>query len=418
MAEEIPTLVIDPRDEEEMVASAIDALPDEITDRSRAHWLIAAIEAMGAFYGMSMYWINQWPTKLLLKVIELLGIEREPATAATVSSLTFTSAASTVTDVTVPAGTVVKTGSGADAVEFATDVALTVPSGGGTANVAATATETGAATNVSAGTLTKLDVPVAGIASVTNASAASGGQDRESLDQMIARTPLAVRSQNRIVTDEDAANVAARVDGVSRAKALGAHYFFEDELKGGLGAYAVGILLDGTLNDGALSSELEGEIVEELESKALASLLFTPFLVPVRLVYIESVEVVLKTGYVLASVAAAIEAALEEYLTAYDLIGEDGRTIEGSGWEWGETLYANEIISLIDRVEGVKRVGAITYRVSDDYGNTWLPAHPASALPIEDILPGDSLTDIVERFGLIHWGGDYSPPVQFSVSEP
>jgi hypothetical protein len=310
---------------------------------------------------------------------------------------------------------VVKTGSGADAIEFATDVELTVPSGGGSANVAATATETGAATNVSAGTLTKLDVPVAGIASVTNASAASGGQDLESLDQMIARTPLAVRSQNRIVTDEDAANVAARVDGVSRAKALGAHYFFEDELKGGLGAYAVGILLDGTLNDGALSSELEGEIVEELESKAMASLLFTPFLVPVRLVYIESVEVVLKTGYVLASVEAAIEAALEEYLTAYDLIGDDGRTIEGSGWEWGETLYANEIISLIDRVEGVKRVGAITYRVSDTYGASW----DGAPISLTDIAPGNDgmvSEEIIERFGLIHWGGEFSPPVAFSAT--
>ena len=74
MAEEIPTLVIDPRTEEEMVAQVIDDLPEEITDRSRAHWLIRAIEAMGAFFAMITYWINQWPTKLLLKVIELLGL--------------------------------------------------------------------------------------------------------------------------------------------------------------------------------------------------------------------------------------------------------------------------------------------------------------------------------------------------------
>ena len=400
-----------------MVASVIDALPDEITDRSRAHWIIAAIEAMGSIYAMCTYWINQWPTKLVLKVIELLGIEREPATAATVSSLTFTSAASTVTDVTVPAGTVVKTGSGADAIEFATDVALTVPSGGGTANVAATATETGAATNVSAGTLTKLDVPVAGIASVTNASAASGGQDLESLDQMIARTPLAVRKQNRIVTGEDAADEAARVDGVSRAKALGTYYLSEGALERSVGVYAVGLLLDGTLNDGALSSELETEIRDALKAKALGGVGFSIFLAPVRLVMIESVEVVLKTGYVLADVEAAIEAALVEYLTAYDIIGDDGRTITGSAWEWGETLYANEVISLIDRVEGVKRVGAITYRYSDNYGGTWFPTHPAGALSLADISPGDPLSNVVEMFGLIHWGGDYSPPFEFSVSE-
>jgi hypothetical protein len=102
---------------------------------------------------------------------------------------------------------------------------------------------------------------------------------------------------------------------------------------------------------------------------------------------------------------AVIEAALEEYLTAYDLIGEDGRTIEGSGWEYGETLYANEIISLIDRVEGVKRVGAITYSTSDDLGSTW-----AAVASLVDIEPGNSAltsSDIIERFGLIHWGGEH-----------
>lgn len=114
---------------------------------------------------------------------------------------------------------------------------------------------------------------------------------------------------------------------------------------------------------------------------------------------------------------AVIEAALEEYLTAYDLIGEDGRTIEGSGWEWGETLYANEIISLIsliDRVDGVKRVGAITYRYSDDYGNTW----SLSALPLDDVLPGDDAvhsTDLIEQFGLIHWGGEFTPIAPFGA---
>ena len=415
MSSDIPELIIDPRNEEEMVAQVIDNLPAEITDRSRAHWLIGAIEAMGAFYGMTTYWINQWHKKLEQSKLNLLGITLEPATAATVT-LTFTSAGSTVADVTVPAGTIVKTGSGADAVEFATDEALTVPHSGVSASVGATATETGAATNVAANTLTKLDVPVGGIASVTNATTASGGQDLESIDQAKARATLAVRSQERVVTGEDAAYFTARVDGVSRAKAIGAKYYAGNELHSALGAFVVGVLPDGVLSNGALATELEDAIKEALGSKAIPATLFTPFKVPVRLVMIETVEVVLRAGYDLASVQAAALEELENYITAFDRIGDDGRSITGTGWEWGEKLYANEVISLIDRVPGVKRVGAITYRVSDDEGATWSP----SALPLVDVTPGkipETSADIVNLFGLMHWGADYSPPESFELVE-
>lgn len=414
MSDDIPELVIDPRNEEEIAAQMIDDLPAEFTDRSRANPIVALAESIAAYSAMVTYWINQWPKKLERSKLNLLGITLEPATPATVT-LTFTSAGSTVADVTVPAGTIVKTGSGADAVEFATDEVLTVPHSGVSANVGATATETGAATNVAANTLTKLDVPVGGIASVTNATTASGGQDLESIDQAKARATLAVRSQERVITGEDAAYFTARVDGVSRAKAIGAKYYAGNELHSALGAFVVGVLPDGVLSNGALATELEDAIKEDLGSKAIPATLFTPFKVPVRLVMIETVEVVLRAGYDLASVQAAALEEFENYITAFDRIGDDGRSITGTGWEWGEKLYANEVISLIDRVPGVKRVGAITYRASDDFGVSW----SSTPLPLTDVAPGDSSeisSDIIDTFGLLHWGGDYTPSNPFQLT--
>ena len=75
---------------------------------------------------------------------------------------------------------------------------------------------------------------------MTNATTASGGQDLESIDQAKARATLAVRSQERVVTGEDAAYFTARVDGVSRAKAIGAKYYAGNELHSALGAFVVG----------------------------------------------------------------------------------------------------------------------------------------------------------------------------------
>ena len=124
--------VLDPRDEDTLVASVIDNLPAELSDRSRATPLVKAIEAMGAFYGQILYRLNSWPEALEIKVLELLGVTPELPTAATVT-LTFTSAASTVQAITIPAGTIVKSGPEQDDPQFATDAEVVVPQGGGSA---------------------------------------------------------------------------------------------------------------------------------------------------------------------------------------------------------------------------------------------------------------------------------------------
>lgn len=408
--------IIDPRDEEEIVAEVIDSLPAAITDRNRSNPIVKIIEGIGTFYGKLTYLANRWPELAEWRVLDLLGLEPEPATSAKVT-LTFTSDPDSTTPITVPAGTVVKTGASADAIFFATDEAVSVPAGGASADVIATAEEQGASTNVSAGTVIYFDVPVAQIASVTNATAASGGQDKETLDQLKARAPLIYRKQDRIVTAEDAADEVESVDGIARAKAIGgAAYVPGTGLVSSVGVRTIGVLLETNLNDGGIPSITSAAIQTAIEAKQFPGIANVLLPVPVRLIMIETVEVVLRAGYELADVRDAVEAALARYITAYDIIGDDGRSVVQPGWAFGEKLYRNEVISLIDRVEGVRRVGAITYRKSDDFGVGWDP----SATQLVDVAPGSTDTwpqDVIDAFGVIHWGGEHTPAAGLTLIE-
>ena len=408
--------VIDPRDEEEIVAEVIDNLPAAITDRNRSNPLIKLIEGLGAFYGKLTYLANRWPELAEWRVLDLLGLEPEPATSAKVS-VTFTSDPDSTTPITIPAGTVVKTGAGIDAIFFATDEAVSVPAGGASADVIATAEEQGGVTNVSAGTVIYFDIPVAQIASVTNATAASGGQDEETLAQLKARAGRTIRKGDRVVSYEDVIDEVESVPGVARAESRGAKAYVDGVgFEVVPGTRTVAVLLDTTLNEGGVPELTKDAILAALEAKQFPGIVTIILPAPVRLVMIETVEVELLEGYALGAVRDAVEAALARYITAYDIIAKDGRTIVQRGWRFGEKLYRNELISLIDRVEGVRRVGELTYRTSDDGGATW----SLSALPLSDVEPGrlaDWPQDVIDAFGVFHWGGEHTPTLPLTLSE-
>ena len=101
---------------------------------------------------------------------------------AVLSSVTLTVTA-TAAGCTIPAGSIVAQATGSS--KFITSAAVVVaPSG--TATVAAVATEAGEI-EAEAGTLTKIDTPVTGWESVTNADDASVGRDREADGVLRAR---------------------------------------------------------------------------------------------------------------------------------------------------------------------------------------------------------------------------------------
>lgn len=392
MAYDLPDL--DPRDEDTVVTAVISDLPSEITDRNRSTPEVKLIEACGAFYGALTRQLNQVTEKITISVLNLLGIEQEPATSATVT-LTFTTESGAAAT-TVPAGTIAKTGTGLDAIEFATDAAIIVTGTGGSTAVSATAVDIGADGNVSAGTIVYLDEPIAGIASVTNGAAAAGGQDQEALASMEARAPLAVRSLERAINDEDFATHAAGVAGIERAVAFGE-----------VGAVTVHVL--ATDLNKTPSSVLRDAVKADAETRTIPGVVVVANQPQIRLVKLTQVEVKLSSGAASADVATAVAGAMAEMVTATAVYDSDGSTVLHDAWAWGEDLYLNEVVALIDRLGGVSRVGAITASYSDDYGGSW--SAPA-ALTLIEAAAGGVVND---DYGMLHYDDTAAAPVIMEI---
>lgn len=358
----IPLPELDPRDEDTVVAQVIDSLPAEITDRSRSAPEVVLVEAMGAFYGVLLYFLNQWTAKLRAAHLNLLGFAPQEATAATVT-LTFVANAG---GATIPAGTVVKTGAGLDAIRFTTDAELVLaPSA--TDTIGATCTTTGTSGNVNAGTLTRLDQPIAGLVSVTNVSAAAGGQAEESLTELEGRIPALIRTGGgRVLTTEDLEQAALEIAGIARAIAFGAR-----------GTMTAHVLLDD-LNlayfddpDNTSNATTRAALIAAAEAATIPGVAIAVNQPTLRLVHLRRVEVKLRAGFASGTVAAAMKGAFEQYVTALDIYADDGVTLVSEAWPWGESLYASELVALFNAVAGVARIERIWVSTSEDYGATW-----------------------------------------------
>lgn len=366
---EIDLPEMDPRDEDEVVSDVTDDLPDSLTDRNRSATSVKLIEAVGTMYGLILYYLARWPRRLMLRIYELLGLEPQAATAATVE-LEFTTDGDS--DVTIDEGTEVKDGPGADAITFATTAELVVSGGTTTGTVDAECTETGTDGNVGADTLTELGEPISGVESVTNPDPASGGDDEETLDSLEDRAPLAIRSNERAITDEDFETHAIDESDVGK--------FERAQATGDSGVVAVALVADD-LNEGADTSDYadwRDDLQDELHGKTVPGVLVQPEQDAIRLWTFQDggsngIGVELAEGYTASQIEDDVEAALIELGSALPVepgdMGDSSahEDIDTDGWEWGATLYHEQIIAAVAQVEGVVRVGGIDIQHTDDY---------------------------------------------------
>lgn len=386
---EIPDL--DPRDEDQLTAEVIDSLPAEISDRNAAAFVVAVIEAVGAFYAALVFALNQLPEKLQLQLLSFLGLEPLDATAAT----TFLEFTSTAAGAIVPAGTVVKTGVGLDAVKFTTDAELILaPSS--TDTISATATETGEVGNVGANTLQTLDTPVSGVDSVTNPDSATGGTDQETTASLIERAPLVIRSSDRAITAEDFQLHAENNPSVSRALAT----------SDGSGSQTITILAED-LNErftgdpfNATDAAIRAAVEDDLEARTIPGVVVTAQQFAPRLFVLSEVEVKLKAGFTAATVRDNIVATMAAFVSAEDILNADG-TVATEAWDWGRTLYLNDVVAAIDTTAGVDRVGNIEAQTSDDFGATF-----GASTPLTTIAAGRDGNDDA-TLGMLHWGAAF-----------
>jgi hypothetical protein len=112
-------------------------------------------------------------------------------------------------------------------------------------------------------------------------------------------------------------------------------------------------------------------IEADLTTKALAGLtirVMNAQIIPITI----TVGITIKYGYTNSSVYAAIQAALDLYL-------------DPDYWDWSSTIYKNELISLIDQVEGVDRVNSVVLTESTDLAT--IDGNGNAVLTYQGLLP-------------------------------
>lgn len=341
--------VLDPRNEEQLVVDVLDRLPEALSDRSAGAVVVKLIEAIAAIYGATVYQLNRWPLALQIQVLRLFGIRPAAARPARVT-LTF-SRISTASAQTVPAGTVVKTGTDANAVRVRTDYAIVLYNGQASAVVEATAEEAGTHANVVAGVLRHVDAPIPGIDAVTNYEAARDGADQESLEELIARAPSIIRSVDgrRAVTQADFESVALLFGGIQRAHVPPA------ALPGWIDIH----LLDGAWNF-ALDTGTLSEVRSFVAARTVLGVRINTHAATVVWLRIEGFSGALVPGADPAVVSTALAERILQWLSPYEVTHLPNGSEDQ--WEFGRAIYENEVVALCSNILGLRRLQSVRVR--------------------------------------------------------
>lgn len=362
---QVPNL--DPRDEERIVVDVLDNLPAALSDRSAGAVVVKLIEAMGAIYGATLYQLNRWPHALQVQILRLLGIRPEAARSARVT-LTFARDGSGQGQgpITIPKGTMVKTGSSATSIRFETDYDVVMYEHHQSVEVDATAIEVGVETNVIAGVIRTFDAPIPGIDTVTNHDAARDGADAETTADLLRRAASMIRSTDgrRAVTVDDFEAVALLYGGIQRAQVRGVQNAGWIDID----------LLDSAWND-ALDSDTLEDIRAFMQLRTVLGVRVRTYAAPVCQIQIHKITGTLLPGAHAQEVASAIEDAILHWLDPYKT------TTLPSGqmytWAFGRAIHENDLVALCAHVTGLERLHSIEVRYA-------LPGQGAASFVFED----------------------------------
>src|SRR5262249_29991826 len=212
----------------------------------------------------------------------------------------------------------------------------------------------GALGNVNAGTLTSLGRALAYIDSVVNPLPATGGADRETIDEAKNRAPYTIKSRDRAVTTEDYEMLALRASTtLARARCV--------PDRQNRGHVTLALVPKGETRGDELNRRLvpSNEVLRFVKRYLDDRKLVGTVLNVVRPRYKDlSVRVVLIRRTVGTSdrLRKDIEYKLRRFLHA--LVG--GR--DGKGWEFGRPVLKAELIHLAEEVPGVEGVDALEIR--------------------------------------------------------
>jgi len=224
--------------------------------------------------------------------------------------------------------------------------------------------------NLPAGTIKQVLSILSGIddAAVHNPVPSVGGRDEETLQAAMGRAPQELKNKDRAVTAEDYEQLALRVPGIVRARALPlAHPRFPCQPIPG--AVTVVVVPDSPLPAPVPSESLLRNVCRWLEPRRV--LTAEVFVTGPRYSAVSvTAEIVAHGGSDLADVARRVEHVLLQYF--HPITGGES----GTGWEFGGTIYYSLVYRQVLAVSGVQRIGTLTIMVDEQ------PQPPCVDIPL------------------------------------
>lgn len=209
-------------------------------------------------------------------------------------------------------------------------------------SVQAQATTTGTDTNVAAGKLTSLNSAPSGVASTTNAAAASGGADAETDTAAVDSAADAFATRDMAVTENDYARFAAKALGDGgRAKAR-ANY---NDSTVALGYVSVAMLSPAWTTSAPVSTAERAATMRDLATRTFVGSTTVDFpatittLTPTILFW-------RKASYSAAQVKA-------------NIAGKVNSLLSPNTYPWGRTIYTPDQVQAAESADGVDRVESI-----------------------------------------------------------
>jgi len=204
----------------------------------------------------------------------------------------------------------------------------------------------GARGNVGFGTINAVVTPITFLGNpvaveVTNSLAASGGEDRQSIEEAKILGPRSLRALNRAVTAEDFETLAEQFPGVAKAKVAIASGPAPVPVLGCCCCVALIIAPEG---GGLPSSVLKNDLLAFFEERKMIGTcikILDPTYVPIDM----TGDVHVATNFDVEAVAVEVASRLAAF---YDLAGES--------IDFGTPVFISDIFRLIDETPGVDHV--------------------------------------------------------------
>jgi predicted phage baseplate assembly protein len=229
--------------------------------------------------------------------------------------------------------------------------------------------------NVQSGVLRVLKSAVPYVSSVINYPPARSGADAESLEQAAVRVPRMLRNRDRAVTAEDFETLAFRAagGGIAFVRCAGARVRSDagtvrllvvpeadrDAVERGDGIHPQRFAIDARLRERVLA------YLDERKLLGVQVVLQEPEYVGVQV----QTEVALEPRYDNPTAQAQIIQRLR--VTLYRYLNPLTGGPAGKGWPFGRPVYTSDIVALLQKVDGVRYLGAVLFFAITRRNNMW-----------------------------------------------